>query len=233
MHLCIMANILCIETSGPVCSVALFQDFDTCLGKLKEEQSFQHAAVTTVLIGQLLKDCNISADALDAVAISSGPGSYTGLRIGTSIAKGLCYALNIPLIAINSLEVLAFGFLQNHNVGTNDIVCSAIDARRMEVYTAAYRSDMSIISEPIALIIDQSSFETTLAEEVVHFTGSGAIKIGETIQHKNLRIYTEDLLSAEYVGPLAFNRWKSKEFENTAYFEPYYLKAFHTTAKIK
>ncbi|MFT5513137.1 MAG: tRNA threonylcarbamoyladenosine biosynthesis protein TsaB [Bacteroidia bacterium] len=228
-----MAIILCIETSGPVCSVALFQDFDTCLGQLKEEQTFQHAAITTVLIEQLLKDCNLKTTDLDAIAICGGPGSYTGLRIGTSIAKGLCYVLDIPLIAINSLEVLAFGFLQNQSVNETDIIRPAIDARRMEVYTAGFRGDLSIVSEPRSLVIDESSFQSDLDNSVMHFMGSGAAKISETIQHKHLHSHSQDFLSAKHIGPLAYTRWEIKDFEDTAYFEPYYLKAFHTTAKIK
>ncbi len=226
-----MATILCIETSGTVCSVALFDEPKTCLGFLKEDASFKHAAVATVLIEKLLKTCNITINELDAIALSSGPGSYTGLRIGTSVAKGLCYALHIPLISISSLELLASGFIESSNNLDDQLVCPAIDARRMEIFTAIYTSDLSCIVEPAPVIVTSDTFKDVLSEKSMHLIGSGAEKTVKEINHPNLAWHDDDYLSARYMGSLAIKKWEKETFEDTAYFEPDYLKAFYTTAK--
>ena len=228
-----MPNILCIETSGPICSVALFSNESTCIGYTQDDSDFQHAAVLTKLIDQLLKDLKLKPSDLNAVALSAGPGSYTGLRIGTSVAKGLCYALDIPLIAIGSLELLAFGLISEHCMGTTDVVCPAIDARRMEVYSALYLGDLTCIEDPEPKIITVDSYQNQLDKGLIHFVGSGSKKIAETIKHENLRYFSDDVLSAKYIGALAFAKWEKQQLEDIAYFEPYYLKAFHTTAKVK
>jgi len=233
MHLCSMANILCIETSGTVCSVALFDDSANCLGYEKEEASFQHAAVATVLIDKLLTQCNIDIKQLDAVALSAGPGSYTGLRIGTSVAKGLCYALDVPLIAINTLALLASGFIKNNVIAKNDLICPAIDARRMEIYTAIYDTELHCELLPTPLIITPDVFAEALKEADIHLVGSGAKKTFEEINHPKLKLNEGDYLSAKNMGKLAVDKWLRKDFADTAYFEPDYLKAFHTTAKVK
>ena len=133
-----MAMILCIETSGEVCSVALFNN-EVCLDFYSEEESFQHAAVLTVLIEKCLKNNQRTVQDLDAIAVSGGPGSYTGLRIGTSVAKGLCYAVEIPLIALSSLAVMANGVKSLYELPKDALICPLIDARRMEVYTACFK----------------------------------------------------------------------------------------------
>ena len=228
-----MALILCIETSGTVCSVALCDENKECLGVEKEEASFKHAAVATVLIQKLLKSCQVETKQIDAIAISAGPGSYTGLRIGTSVAKGLCYALNKPLIAISSLELLANGFKQTHTVLDDDLICSAIDARRMEIYTAIYDLNLNSLFEPSPLIVTSHVFDTYLDKFRVFIIGSGAEKTAKEINHSNLLYKEGYYLSAEYMVGLAAEKWENKEFVDRAYFEPNYLKAFHTTAKIK
>ncbi|MFT5723693.1 MAG: tRNA threonylcarbamoyladenosine biosynthesis protein TsaB [Bacteroidia bacterium] len=231
MHLCVMANILCIETSGSVCSVALFQNSDTCIGHVKDDNSFQHAAVLTVLIDQLLVAHGLVPKDISAVALSAGPGSYTGLRIGTSVAKGFCYALNIPLIRISSLKLLAQSVALTNQISKGDMICPVIDARRMEVYTATYDSDLTQIDGEQPSIIDETSFSTILKKGMVFLVGSGGKKIVDIISHQNLRYIDDVDLSAQYMGKMAFNDWDQNTFVDLAYFEPNYLKAFHTTAK--
>jgi len=233
MHLCTMAIILCIETSGTICSVALFNESKTCLGFLKEDASFKHAAVATVLIDKLVTASNLVIGDIDAVALSSGPGSYTGLRIGTSVAKGLCYALNITLISINSLTLMASGFIESNDNLDGQLICPAIDARRMEIFTAIYNPDLTCAFTPAPLVVTTESFSELLTENNIHIFGSGAEKSYKEINHPNLQWHVDDFLSARFMGQLAVNKWKAKTFEDTAYFEPDYLKAFHTTAKRK
>ena len=140
-----MAYLLCIETSGPICSVALYSDKHTLVGFLQDGNNFQHAAVLTTLFDQLLKESQLTPRDVSAVALSAGPGSYTGLRIGTSVAKGLCYALDIPMIAIDTLSILAYGLTVEHRIGTENVICPVIDARRMEVYSATFMGDLTLV----------------------------------------------------------------------------------------
>lgn len=226
-----MAKLLCIETSGPVCSVALFDSTGVMIGFAEDTRSFQHAAALTVLIEALMKQVNCTNQDLGAVALSAGPGSYTGLRIGTSTAKGLCYVLNIPLIALSSLEILVNGLIQTTTILPEELICPVVDARRMEVFSASYHPDLSCIDEGKPKIIDAHSYAQELNDHIVHFVGSGAKKIHETIKHQHLRYHKVDTLSAKYMGAMAVQKWERKDFADTAYFEPFYLKAFHSTVK--
>ncbi len=227
-----MANLLCIETSGEICSVSLFSDAG-CLDFQQESESFQHAAVLTVLIDGLLKSNNLSPSDLDAIAVSAGPGSYTGLRIGTSVAKGMCYALDIPLLAISSLKIIANGLRNTHRIGSENIICPLIDARRMEVYTATYDGELNELASPKPLILDQSSFASDLEKGLVHFVGSGSEKSKTMLIHENARFFNDHMLSAKYIGDLAFLEWEKNRFVDVAYFEPFYLKEFYTTQTTK
>ncbi len=231
MHLCAMAMILCIETSGEVCSVALF-DGETCLDFYSEEESFQHAAVLTVLIEKCFKNNNISAHNLDAVAVSGGPGSYTGLRIGTSVAKGLCYAVDVPLIALSSLKVMANGVLSLHELNGDALICPLIDARRMEVYTAAFDTSLSLVQKAEPMIVEESSFDHLL-NQPVYFIGSGVDKTMQTVQNANAHFMHDHALSALFMGLLAHEAFEAGEFADLAYFEPFYLKEFYTPAAKK
>ncbi|MBO6517598.1 MAG: tRNA (adenosine(37)-N6)-threonylcarbamoyltransferase complex dimerization subunit type 1 TsaB [Bacteroidia bacterium] len=227
-----MARILCIETSGKVCSVALF-DNAQCIGHLEQRESFQHAAVLTVLIQRLLKSNNQEAKDLDCIALSAGPGSYTGLRIGTSVAKGLCYSLDIPLVAVPSLQIMANGLLKQQKLPQGGLVCPLIDARRMEVYFACYDQKLNQIEAPSPHIVNESSFESLFDKGTVCFVGNGVEKSKPLLVDGNARFYSDDVLSAQYMGEIAVSLWNEKKVESVAYFEPFYLKEFFMTGQKK
>ncbi len=179
-----MALILSIETSTTVCSVAL-HDKGKSVAYLEEQQPNSHAAVLTVLIEKLLLDQKIPIQNIDALAISSGPGSYTGLRIGVSVAKGICFALNKPLIAVSTLQIIAAHAVSSSPTSDSTaLICPMIDARRMEVYAALYTSDLKIFRSVEAEIITSESFQSILADHSIIFCGNGSQKCIEIIQHK-------------------------------------------------
>ncbi|MBO4281579.1 MAG: tRNA (adenosine(37)-N6)-threonylcarbamoyltransferase complex dimerization subunit type 1 TsaB [Bacteroidales bacterium] len=217
-----MTHLLCLETATEICSVALSED-DRCIACVEDPQGNSHAELLMPLIDQCLRQAGVGKRELDAVCISSGPGSYTGLRIGTSSAKGLCYALSIPLLAVPSLEGIACGAA----MACPDADCfrPMIDARRMEVYTALYDAQGTLLRETESLIINSESFATERQGHTLVLCGNGAPKCRETLQGEGLR-YSDTLSSARYLIPGAFRRWKAGQREDTAYFEPYYLKAF-------
>lgn len=222
-----MTKILSIETSTTVCSVCISVDgLPIAFQKMFLEKS--HSSLLTVIIEQLMKQVNFLMDELDAIAVSKGPGSYTGLRIGVSTAKGLCYALNKPLIAINTLLAMAHEVNQvNH---TNLLMCPMIDARRMEVYTALYDYQLGQVEVTNAKILDQWSFEGTLATEQVLFFGNGADKFKELkAEEDNVLLIKNISPSALSIGTLAYDAFQKGVFEDLAYFEPYYLKDFIVT----
>lgn len=216
-----MALILSIETSTTNCSVSLSKKGKLLVVKEDYDKNYSHAERLHVYINDVLKHAKVSVNDIDAVAVSKGPGSYTGLRIGVSAAKGLCYALNIPLISIPTLKSLA------HQVTTNDgVIVSMLDARRLEVYSAVFDSNYQQIRETLAEILNESSFSKYLQNGNVHFIGNGVEKTKSLISHQNA-IYIDDKLpSAKEMGSIAFNKYKISDFEDVAYFEPYYLKDF-------
>jgi len=218
-----MAIILSLETSTAVCSVALHEN-GKLLAVLELHREQAHASKLAVLIDQVLRLADVTINQVNAVAVSSGPGSYTGLRIGASTAKGLCYALGIPLIAVGTLELLA---AQISSFTTeNSYRCPMIDARRMEVY--CYLTDAKgIVIEPVqAKIIDESSFADLLRSNQIVFFGNGAAKCKPVIQHKHA-VFVDDIHpSAEQLGELAFEKYKHKQVEDVVHFEPHYLKEF-------
>lgn len=217
--------ILSIETSTKICSVALHNQ-----GVLLAESTLyvdkSHSEKLAVLIKDLLSYAEINPKDLSAVAIASGPGSYTGLRIGTSTAKGLCYALEIPLIAINTLKAMAHGVSQI--LTEKDLwLCPMLDARRMEVYSLLADNELKIIQPTEAIIIDANSFEEELKHQRILFFGNGAFKCKPILSQKQNAMFIEtDSISAVYVGKLAWEKYQQKEFEDLAYFEPAYLKEF-------
>jgi tRNA threonylcarbamoyladenosine biosynthesis protein TsaB len=167
---------------------------------------------------------------LDAVAVSKGHGSYTGLRIGISTAKGLCYALDKPLISVNTLEAMAAGFIDSGKFDKGTLFCPMIDARRMEVYTAVYNSEGVEVSAVEAKIINSSSFSELLSSGKVVFFGDGAEKCQEILElHANAILVTDFINSARDLGKPAFQKFLNKDFEDIAYFEPFYLKDFLAT----
>lgn len=227
-----MAFILGIETATEVCSVALFNNGKTIA--LKEiTEGNKHANELTTLISEVVAEGNISLPQLDAVCVSMGPGSYTGLRVGVSTAKGLCYTLNIPLIAVNTLQSMAQVFIQI-NPNYTGLICPMIDARRMEVYTALYNELGEEKMATQAKIIDVTSFEEQLAQAKITFIGNGANKCRTLITHPNANYMGELRCSATGLSKIAFEKFEKGAFENTAYFEPFYLKDFvGTTPKKK
>ncbi len=232
-----MGLILNIETATRVCSVALAKDGEVIEVKESTEEK-SHAALLAVFIDQLLKDRQLSADQLDAVAVSKGPGSYTGLRIGVSTAKGLCYGANIPLVAVNTLHVMAKGALELNlwkdlSENENMILCPMIDARRMEVYTALFDTQLNLLHPIEAKIIDTDSFHEFLQNNRIVFFGSGATKCRETIVHENAAFFDQPEPSASYMAELTEAAFREKKFEDVAYFEPYYLKDFIATVSKK
>jgi tRNA threonylcarbamoyladenosine biosynthesis protein TsaB len=217
-----MVRILNIETATTNCSVSLSNQGETIVLKEDYNSSYSHAERLHVYIDQVLKEANITVNELDAVAISKGPGSYTGLRIGVSSAKGLCYAANMPLISIATLEALA------HQVKTEEegIIIPMLDARRMEVYSAVFNANYSQIRETQAQILEANVFDDYLEDNKVYFIGSGVEKAKEIINHPNAIFIEGKLPSANEMSILSYKKYKKSDIEDVAYFEPYYLKDF-------
>lgn len=215
-----MAYILNIETATKNCSVALAKDGNLILCRQIAEQGYSHAEKLHVFIEEILKESNVTFPQLQAVAVSQGPGSYTGLRIGVSAAKGLCYALGIPLIAIDTLQVLA-----RQAKITSGIIVPMIDARRMEVYSAVFNSDYEKIRNVQAEIITTDSFSEI--EEMVYFIGDSSEKCKAVLTRANF-VFLDDIVypSAREMCMLSFQNFQNKNFEDLAYFEPFYLKDF-------
>lgn len=216
-----MSIILSIETSTTNCSVSLSKQGETLVLKEDNNSNYSHAESLHVFIDEVLKTARIEKKHLDAIAVSKGPGSYTGLRIGVSAAKGLCYALNKPLISISTLHALA------HKVTTNKgVIIPMLDARRMEVYSAIYNSDYSIRRSIQAQVLDASSFKEELDSGKVLFIGNGTEKTKGLLFHDNAVYIDNELPSADQMSALAYAKYKISDFENLAYFEPFYLKDF-------
>lgn len=220
-----MAFILHIETSGPICSIALSEN-EKLLGYKETTEPQEHAGKVTLLIASALSEAGLKVEELDAIAVSKGPGSYTGLRIGVSAAKGLCYALDKPLIGVNSLQSLTKGIFESPLAANISLFCPMIDARRMEVYSCLLDTSMNERSPVKAEIIDEHSYAEELKHEAILFFGTGALKCSNIITHPNALFDLSTSLSAKYMIQLAYDRFNKAQFENTAYFEPFYLKEF-------
>lgn len=223
-----MAFILNIETSTEVCSVALGKD-----GKLvtfrENTEGLNHAKLLTVFIEEIFQEQNITMSDVDAVAVSEGPGSYTGLRIGVSTAKGLCFAAQKPLISINPLQAMANAAVKQIDTQNSDnaiILCPLMDARRMEVYTAQFNSDLTPKNNTEARIIDANSFSEELTSHQLYFFGNGAAKCQDTIQHNNAHFIDDIHTSARFMLNFSENKFQQNDFVDVAYFEPFYLKDF-------
>ncbi len=228
-----MALILSIETSSENCSVAI-SDNGKIISSSQSTELQSHASVLTVLIEEIMTKNSLKIKQLDAVAVSKGPGSYTGLRIGVSVAKGLCFGSGKPLIAINTLKSMMSGLkieLNDFSSRFTDetVFCPMLDARRMEVYMALFSKNGDEISETAAVIIDEVSFGEILENKSVVFFGSGSDKCQEIIKSKNAVFIRNFTLKADYVSILAEEAYISKTFADVAYFEPFYLKDFIAT----
>ncbi|NND61726.1 MAG: tRNA (adenosine(37)-N6)-threonylcarbamoyltransferase complex dimerization subunit type 1 TsaB [Flavobacteriaceae bacterium] len=216
-----MANILCIETATTNCSVALSVDGSVIAFREDNSKSYSHAERLHVFISEILEEAKKRDTDIQAVAVSKGPGSYTGLRIGVSAAKGLCFAWDLPLISVATLHTLA---LQVED--KVDFKVPMLDARRMEVYSAVFSSEMEVVRETLAEIVDSQSFSEFLEKGKVTFIGSGVEKFQSVCEHPNARFIPDALPSAKQMAALAENSFNTSNFEDVAYFEPYYLKDF-------
>ncbi len=223
-----MSCILAIETSTEVCSVALGQDGDVIFEKVCEENN-AHTRFLASFVDEANSFANSHAIPLDAVAITEGPGSYTGLRIGTSTAKGLCYGLDVPLITIPTLKMLCVRPLLYEDLEEEALLCPMVDARRMEVYAAIYDRALNGIRETQADIVDESTYAEYLEKQPVYFFGNGAEKCKEIIKHPNARFITGVKAHAKNMLPLAEMAIAKRVFADVAYFEPFYLKDFVAT----
>ena len=232
-----MALILIIETSTEICSVALTID-GIFLDMIESKEGQNHARLVTVFAEDLLRRNKVASKDLAAVAVSKGPGSYTGLRIGVSTAKGICFALNIPLIAVGTLEAMthhvilhrsSFGIPANEKV----LFCPMIDARRMEVFSMVYDSEGSVLRPISAVIVDELFLAQELKENKVVFFGNGAEKCKKAITSPNAVFIRNVEASAKYACNLAWQLYNKNQFEDVAYFEPFYLKDFVATVSKK
>ena len=220
-----MSCILSIETSTDVCSVAMSEN-GQCIFKKEDHSGPNHAVSLGVFVDEALSFTDNHAIPLGAVAVSQGPGSYTGLRIGVSMAKGICYGRDVPLLAVPTLEVMAVPVLLNHEIEEDALLCPMIDARRMEVYSAIYDRALKPQRETRADIVDGDTYREFLDRHPVYFFGNGAAKCMETINHPNAHLIKGIEPLAKYMFQLAERRWVQKEYEDVAYFVPFYLKDF-------
>jgi tRNA threonylcarbamoyladenosine biosynthesis protein TsaB len=233
----VMSLILIIESSTEVCSVSLLKDgklWDIC----ESAEGQNHARLVTVFAEELLKRNNVTPGDLKAVAISKGPGSYTGLRIGASTAKGICYAARIPLIAVGTLEAMAKHVALNraeYQIPTDKplLFCPMIDARRMEVYSMLLNDSGQIITPIGAEIIDEAFLQKEMKTNTVVFFGNGASKSESLIKSPNAVFLNKINASARYMTELVWEAYNNKQFEDVAYFEPFYLKDFIVTVSKK
>ncbi|HNZ61988.1 MAG TPA: tRNA (adenosine(37)-N6)-threonylcarbamoyltransferase complex dimerization subunit type 1 TsaB [Paludibacteraceae bacterium] len=225
--------ILHIETSTQVCSVALSNGTECIFSKFTNEEGMNHAKLLNGFIAEAMNVLNNDFHSLNAVAVSSGPGSYTGLRIGVSTAKGLCYGLNIPLISVGTLDIMAVAALNSINE-KDALLCPMLDARRMEVYAAIYNTDLEVVRPVAADIVDNSTYKEILDQNSVYFFGNGMNKCKPLLQQHAHAYFIDDVFPlAENMVPLALKAYQQKQFVDTAYFEPFYLKEFQTTTTRK
>lgn len=227
-----MSRIILIETSTPLCSTALVEDGKVVCERLSDEPR-AHASKTALFVSEMLSEKGLKVSDCDAVAVSKGPGSYTGLRVGVSTAKGLCFGAGIPMISVGTLDTLVWQALDGNMLpeGCRYII-PMIDARRMEVYTGIFTPDGKQISPTVAQIIDADSFKDQLAEGPVLFIGDGADKCKDTLTSPNARFIQCCPKAASMMHP-AIDALEPKRFEDVAYFEPFYLKEFITTVSKK
>lgn len=220
-----MIYILHIETTGEVCSTAISQN-DELINYKESREKNSHSAKLAILVKDLLSETNINPKELSAVAVSKGPGSYTGLRIGISFAKGLAFACKIPLIAIDTPKIIAKGYLNENIIDAESLLCPMIDARRMEVYMALYSAQLKEIEPIQAAILNQNLFSKY--QQTIYFLGSGMYKWKNLFIEKpsNYRFIENQIPLAKNMSQLAYYAYQNKQFEDLAYFEPLYLKDF-------
>lgn len=231
-------KILHIETATNICAVALSEGENLIFEKMSNEDK-SHGKLLTVFIEELFTETNIKPSEIDAVSVSKGPGSYTGLRIGVSVAKGFAYGRNIPVIGIHTLKSLAAGALNNKLISKyieknpESLLCPMLDARRMEVYYGIYTARLDNIEPISAKIIDENSFTEHLNSQKIVFFGNGSDKTRSILHHSNALFVEGIEATAKNMIKLAVEAWEKKDFEDTAYFEPFYLKDFVATTSKK
>lgn len=217
-----MAYILNLETSTKNCSVSLAKNGETILCKEIAEQGYSHAEKLHVFIEEIVNEANLNFSEIKAVAVSKGPGSYTGLRIGVSAAKGLCYALQIPLISIDTMQVLA------KKANVDGLIVPMIDARRMEVYSAIFDKNHNKIKDVEAEILTENSYQDF--DQTIYFVGDCQEKCKTVLVKDNFKFLPEIVFpSANEMSQLSFEKFQNNDFEDVAYFEPFYLKDFMLT----
>jgi tRNA threonylcarbamoyladenosine biosynthesis protein TsaB len=223
---------ICLETATNLCSVALC-DSAGLISLRESNESKSHASLLTVFIGEILKESAIRAGDLEAIAVSKGPGSYTGLRIGVSVAKGIAYAASIPLIAIETTLSMFWGISENrknnHVTDKNTLFCPMLDARRMEIYYAIYNADGKTIKDISAEIITEDSFSYIPESQKIIFFGDGATKCKGVIKRKNVHFADDFRISSSFMRIPVYQAIKDHYYEDVAYFEPLYLKDFITS----
>ena len=225
--------ILCLETATPSCSVALVHNGEV-LACEEDPKGQNHSEKITLFIDSVMKKADISYSQLDAVAVSMGPGSYTGLRIGVSTAKGICYAVSKPLMAIETLESMAYGGkvvisseVEKSSMNGSILLVPAIDARRMEVYAAIFDENVNKIKDTEAVIIDENSFADLKKDHHLYLFGDGADKCAELFANDDkITVIKDFYCSARYMNTIAQQKFNNSEFVDVAYFEPFYLKDF-------
>jgi tRNA threonylcarbamoyladenosine biosynthesis protein TsaB len=218
-----MALILSLETSASTCSVAIHEN-GNLVADLEITKPQEHASQLAVLIQQVIQKSSLKIHDLNAVSVSSGPGSYTGVRIGTSTAKGICFALNIPLLAIPTLDLLAIQVKKLFII--DGFLCPMIDAKRMEVYCQIFTMDLKIISEAKAMVVNEASFAELLESGKMLFFGDGSKKCKTVLRHQNALFLDDVLPSAEKMGVISFDKYQQGKFEDLVNFTPFYLKDF-------
>ncbi|ALO15395.1 t(6)A37 threonylcarbamoyladenosine biosynthesis protein [Salinivirga cyanobacteriivorans] len=237
MYFCLkidgMIRILCVDTATDICSVALSED-GVCTDKIEATEERAHARVLTVQIEEILHRNSLATKDLDAIAVSEGPGSYTGLRIGVSAAKGICYTTGMPLIAISTLQILAAAFIEKYGSPSQDaLLMPMLDARRMEVYYAHYNVNLEQQVKATPKIIDSDVFNELKKVSEIHIIGSGAEKSKNALDLTNAQYYPEIINKAAYMTKLAQQYFDEGRFVDLAYFEPAYLKPFLATKSKK
>ena len=220
-----MALILNIDTAVETASVCLSNDAELISLYINDSPK-DHAAWLHTAIGKLISKAKLSLNDLQAVAISIGPGSYTGLRIGLSAAKGLCYALNIPLITVGTLKMMAYAV----NKEDAQLLCPLIDARRMEVFTAVYDNSLDEIMKPCAMIVNETSFSDLLSLHKIIFCGNGTKKLQHLLSHTNA-LFSDATATAADLPYLAYKKFQEGKFSDLAYTEPLYIKEFYSPAR--
>lgn len=225
-----MAKILCADTSSQLCSVSIFNK-DKLVDNINSKIERSHSKLLLKLIDSILIKNNLSVKDLDAFSIAKGPGSYTGLRIGVSTVKGLCYSLEKPLIGINTLEILSIS-AKEKIIDTDYNLCPMIDARRMEVFTKLLNENLEVVGEDKALILEENSFNN-FKNKTIYFFGDGSYKFKKISNDKNHNFLKNIESNSQFMGYLSYKKYLDKDFEDISLFEPFYVKDFHLVKKKK